>query len=95
VINTCKYAFKPIDEVGNDLIGLKITDIEEKGRAIYLEDSEGRTYTIDTTGKDGVIVHADATDKERIELLEQVVDALMQILDVTEDKIFEIICDEA
>ena len=91
MINTCKYAFKPIDEVRGDLIGLKITDIEPKGRAIHLIDSNGRTYTMDTTGEKEVVVRADASDSEKIKGLEKIIEALMQVLNVTDDKILETI----
>lgn len=92
MIGSCKFSFKEIDEVREELIGLKITDIEEKGKVIYLEDAEGRPYTLDTTGTNGVLVHAGLTDKEKIEHLETLINGIIDALDI-EEKVLEEICE--
>lgn len=84
-----KYLFKKIDEVRNDIIDCKITDIEKKGRVIYCEDKEGRMYAVDFTGQRGAVVNAFNTDKENLEILSIKFDALMQKLNIKDEEIQE------
>ena len=86
---TGKYFYKPLDEVKSDLIGLKITDVEDR-TVIHLEDAEGRGYTIDLTG-DIPVVHAHATLKERLELLEDFFSALLEKLNISEEELLELL----
>ena len=84
-----KYLGKKIDEVRKDIIGLEVTDVEEKGRAIHLKDREGRSYTIDFTGKDGAIVHAHSTDSEELEFIRMKFDALLEKLNIEEEDLLK------
>lgn len=84
-----KYLFKSIDEVREDVIGLEVIDVEEKGQLMYLKDKEGRVYAIDFTGKDGAVVTAYSTDSERLEELQMKLDALLTKLDIDEEELYE------
>lgn len=84
-----KYLFKKIDEVRNDVIGLEVIDVEEKGQVMYLKNKEGRIYAIDFTGKDGAVVTAYSTDSERLEELQMKLDALLTKLDIDEEELYE------
>ena len=81
---------KKIDEVREELIGLKVVDIEEKGRVIYLENGEGRVYSVDFTGDDGAFVLKHPTGKERFEDLETTFSLLLQKLDIDEEELWEL-----
>lgn len=89
MFNVANYFQKPVDTVRGDLLGAKVIDIESNGRVIYLEDEEGRTFSLDTTGNDGVVVTADLIDKEKIEHLELMVEALLETLGVKEEDVFK------
>jgi len=86
-----RFLYKPIDEVRKELIGLKIVDIEPKGAVIHLQDKEGRRYTIDNTGENGAVVHAYATESERLNELEQMFEALLEKLGIEENDLWELI----
>ena len=79
-----------IDVIRDELIGLKIIDIEPEGRAIHLENEEGRAYSIDFTGKDGAIVYRGNTEKEIIESKLMLFDLLLQKLEIDEDDLWEL-----
>ena len=79
-----------IDDLRRELIGLKIIDIEPKGRAIHLKDEEGRTYSIDFTGKDGAIVYRGNTKKEIIESKLMLFDLLLQKLEIDESELWDL-----
>lgn len=81
---------KKIDEVRNEIIGLKIIDIEPQGRAIHLEDEEGRNYSIDFTGKDGAVVYRGTTEKEDIQAKMMLFDLLLQKLEINEEDLWEL-----
>lgn len=83
------YQYKPIDEARDDFIGLTITDIEPKGRVVYLEDSEGRSYVIDNTGEDGAVCHKGYTESESLEMFRTTFELLLEHLDVDEDELWE------
>lgn len=89
--NIGKYFYKPIDQVREDLIGTRITDIEPDGRIIYTQNEEGRTFAIDTTGKDGAVVNALTTETERLDDLIMKVDALVEKLGIDEDELYKLI----
>jgi len=91
MFNLSKYNYKPIDNVREQLLGSTVTDIESLGRVIYLKDSEGRPFVIDTTGTDGAVVHAGLTDSEEYEYLKDVVAALIIKLNLNEDELIDII----
>lgn len=84
------FNYKPVDEVRDRLIGLKIVDIELKGRVIHLEDEEGRTYVIDNTGEGGAVAHAFPTAKEDLRVLERLFQLLLQKLGIDEDGLWEL-----
>ncbi|TAH62232.1 MAG: hypothetical protein EWM50_05515 [Gottschalkiaceae bacterium] len=84
-----KYLFKKIDEVREDVIGLEVIDVEEKGQIMYLKDKKGRIYAIDFTGKDGAVVTAYSTDKEKLEELQMMFDALLVKLDIDEEELYK------
>lgn len=94
MINTSwgRYFYKPIDEVREEIIGLKVIDIEEKGRAIFLEGENGREYVLDTTGEE-VVAHKFLNEKERLSNLEEMLSALMHKFNVEEEELLEIIND--
>ena len=94
MISTSKYSRKPIDEARNDLIGTKVTDIEVKGQVIYLQNEEGRIFAIDNTGSNGAVVFAYAIDSEKLETLESLVNAIMTKLNIDEDELVNMLCDE-
>lgn len=79
-----------IDDIRNELIGLKIIDIEPEGRAIHLEDKDGRGYSIDFTGKDGAVVHKGNTKEELIENKMMLFDLLLERLDIDELELWEL-----
>ncbi|KXG78252.1 hypothetical protein [Thermotalea metallivorans] len=87
-INTGKYFYRSINEAREDLIGTQVVDIENNGSAIHLQDSNGREYTIDTTGEIPV-VHAFSTEKERLEFLEDAIQVLIEKLNISEDELIE------
>ncbi len=82
--------FVNIDNARTELIGKKfeILDIEERGRALYLQDDKGRIYVIDNTGKNGARVCAQKTDNEELEELKMKFDALMRKFNVDEEDLF-------
>lgn len=84
------YNYKPIDEVREDVIGLKVIDVEAKGMILYLENEEGRSYAIDFTGKDGAVVHKGTTEKENIEDKLLLFDLLLEKLDISEEELWEL-----
>lgn len=81
---------RKIDEVREGLIGLKVVDIEEKGKVVYLENEKGRIYSIDFTGDDGAVVLRHPTIKERFESLEITFSLLLQKLDIDEEELWEL-----
>lgn len=81
---------KKIDNVRNEIIGLKVIDVESEGRVIHLEDEEGRYYSIDFTGKDGAIVYKGTTDKEDLENLQVVFNLLLEKLDIDESDLWDL-----
>lgn len=81
---------RKIDEVRDNLIGLKVIDIEPKGRAIHLEDEEGRAYSIDFTGDDGATVSRHRTKEERLEGLEIEFKLLLQKLNIDESDLWDL-----
>lgn len=81
---------RKIDEVRDELIGLKIIDIEEKGNVIYLENEEGRVYSVDFTGDDGALVLKHPTDKEKFEDLEIMFNLLLEKLGIYEGDLWEL-----
>jgi len=81
---------RKIDEVRDNLIGLKVIDIEPKGRAIHLEDEEGRAYSIDFTGDDGATVLRHQTKEERLEGLEIEFKLLLQKLNIDESDLWDL-----
>ena len=81
---------RKIDEVRDNLIGLKVIDIEPKGRAIHLEDEEGRAYSIDFTGDDGAVVLKHYTEEERLENLETEFGLLLEKLNIDESDLWEL-----
>jgi len=84
-----KNSYLNLDDVRDELIGkkFKIADIEAKGKAIYLEDQDGRLYIIDTTFKDEVKIIALDTDGEKLEKLEMKFDTLLRKLNIDEDEL--------
>lgn len=48
--------YKKIDDAREEVLGLKIIDYLEGGEVLFLEDDEGRNYSIDFTGKDGAVI---------------------------------------
>lgn len=85
-----RYVFKPIDEVRNDVIGLKVIDVEPKGRVLHLEDSEGRIYSIDFTGENGAVVHAHSTNSEELEMIIYKFNLLLEKLGIDEEELLNI-----
>jgi len=83
-----KYLGKKIDEVREDIIGLEVIDVEEKGRAIHLKDKKGRTYTIDFTGKDGAVVSAHSTETEEFKYMGMKLNALLEKLGIEEEELW-------
>lgn len=81
---------RKIDEARNEIIGLKIIDIEPQGRAIHLEGEEGRSYSIDFTGKDGAIVYRGTTEKEDIKNKLMLFDLLLQKLEISEEELWDL-----
>lgn len=65
-------------------MGLKIVDIEQNARVIYLEDEQGRGFTIDLTGKQAV-VHKALTDKERLEVISDLLYRLIEKFNIDID----------
>lgn len=76
------YNYKNIEDVRKDVIGLKIVDFEQGGKAIYLEDDEGRAYTMDTSSNEGVFVHKGNTPEEMAEDRDILFDLLLEKLDI-------------
>lgn len=89
-MNIHKYVYKPIDDARDDLIGARIFDIESNGAAIFLADSKGRKFIIDTTGSEKV-VHALANDNEKIEQLTTIVECLLDKLGMSEDELLQML----
>lgn len=81
---------RSIDEVRDSLIGLKVIDIEPKGRVIYLEDEDGRVWSIDFTGEDGAVVLKHYTEEERLENLETEFGLLLEKLNIDESDLWEL-----
>jgi hypothetical protein len=81
---------RDVDEVRDRLIGLKVIDIEPKGRAIYLEDEDGRVYSIDyTEGNRGtVLIHQ--TNEEKLECLETEFHLLLKKLNIDRSDLWEL-----
>lgn len=84
-----KYSYKPIDEVREDVIGLRIIDVEAKGSILHLESEQGRSFCIDFTGDDGAVVHKGPTPVEELENLRTVLNFLMRHFDIDEDELWE------
>lgn len=91
MFNTGKYFYKPILECESELVGAKLVDIAEEGKILTFEDAEGRQYTVDTTGKDGAVVHKHLTDSERLMYLEEYFEALLTKFNMTDDDLHEIL----
>jgi hypothetical protein len=85
-----KFTHKPIDEVRDILIGCKVIDIEEGGKAIYLENDNKEGFCIDTTGEE-IVASAFSTDQERIELMEEILSALLEKLNISEEDLIGMI----
>lgn len=81
---------RKIDEARDEVIGLKVIDIEPEGRAIHLEDEEGRNYSIDFTGKDGAIVYKGSTREEEIDNKLMMFDLLLQKLAINEEDLWKL-----
>ena len=81
---------RKIDDARKEIIGLRIIDIEQEGKAIHLEDEEGRAYSIDFTGKDGAIVYKGRTKEEEIENKLVLLDLLLQRLGISEEDLWEL-----
>jgi hypothetical protein len=88
-----KFTHKPIDEVRDILIGCKVIDIEEGGKAIYLENDNKEGFCIDTTGEE-IVASAFSTDQERIELLENLLMVLLEKLNISEEELIEMMGDQ-
>lgn len=81
---------RKIDEARDEIIGLKVIDIEPEGRAIHLEDEEGRNYSIDFTGKNGAVVYKGNTRDEEIDNKLMVLDLLLQKLEISEEELWKL-----
>lgn len=81
---------RKIDEARDEVIGLKVIDIESEGRAIHLEDKEGRSYSIDFTGKDGAIVYKGNTREEEIDNKLILLNLLLEKLDISEEDLWDL-----
>ena len=81
---------KKIDDARDEIIGLKIIDIEPGGRAIHLENEEGRSYSIDFTSKNGAVVYRGTTEKEDIENKLTLFDLLLQKLEISEEELWDL-----
>lgn len=79
-----------IDNVRDELIGLKVIDIESKGKAIHLENEEGRCYSIDFTGQEGAVVHKWSTEKETLNSKLILFDLLLEKLGIEESELWEL-----
>jgi len=69
----------------------KITDFYMEGKVIFLEDKEGRGYTIDCTGNEHAVLHIGYTDKESLEILSDKFNALLEVLDISEEDIDKVL----
>jgi hypothetical protein len=87
-----KFTHKPIQEVQEYLIGCKVTEIDEEGRFIRLENEKGEAFYIDNTGKKPV-ASALSTNRERLGLLEDFFSALLDKLDISEEELLDILKD--
>lgn len=81
---------RKIDEVRDNLIGLKVIDIEPKGRVIYLEDEDGRVYSIDYTDGNSGVVLRHQTNEERLECLETEFQLLLKKLNIDESDLWKL-----
>lgn len=83
-------AGKKIEEARNDIIGLKLIDFMDDGDVLFFEDTEGRSYSIDFTGKDGAVVNRGLTRDEEIEHKLILLNLLLEKLDISEEELWEL-----
>lgn len=78
-------------EIVKELLGLKVTDIEilDSGKVcVFLENSEGRPYVIDSTGEKSVVTKF-LTKNERFERLVEKLELMAEKLDIDLEKLLE------
>lgn len=81
---------RKIDDVREEVLGLKIIDYLEGGSVLFLEDEEGRNYSIDFTGESGAIVHKGTTEKEDQYNKNILFDLLLRKLNIDEEDLWEL-----
>ncbi len=80
--------FIDVEEVRDEILGLRVVDFIGENNIIFLENEEGRIYTIEAT-QEGMVVNKGSTTEEEFEMLKVSFNLLLQKLDVDEDELWD------
>lgn len=82
--------YQKIDDVREEILGLKLVDYLEGGNVLFFVDEEGRDYSIDFTGKNGAVVNRGSTPKENQENDSILLNLLIQKLGIDVQELWEL-----